>query len=163
MATRIINALAKILTDISSLWLFGIMILVGSDVFMRYTFNAPIPGTLEISEQTVVLITFLCFAYAGMQKRHVQTTAIVGHLPSSLKFVADVVSILLMLVLLSLLVWRTSLEGLRALRIQEIRMGLIGVPIYPSKIAIPIGLSVAWLYYFLTLLSFFKRRENERK
>ena len=163
MAARIIRALARILTDISSLWLFAIMILVGLDISMRYVFNAPIPGTLEISEQTVVLITFLCFAYTGMQKRHVQTTALVGRLPSSLRFVADVVSIMLMLALLSLLVWKTSLEGLYALRIREIRMGLVGVPIYPSKIAIPIGLSVAWLHYLLTLFAFFKERNNNTR
>lgn len=163
MVIRIIKVLARGLTEISSLWLFGIMILVGCDVFMRYVFNSPIPGTLEISEQTVVILTFLCFAYTGVEKRHVRTTAIVGRLPSLFRRLSHVLSLFLMVILLSLLVWQTSVEALRAWSIREIRMGLIEVPIYPTKIAIPISLSIAWLYYFLTLLGSFKRSESDEK
>ena len=163
MVTNMIKVVAKGLTEISSLWLFAIMILVGSDVFMRYVFNAPIPGTLEISEQTVVIITFLCFAYTGIEGRHVRTTAIVGRFPYLLRRIFYVLSIFLMAILLTLLVWQTSIEAWRSLSIREIRMGLIGVPLYPTKIAIPISLSVAWLYYSLTFLGSFKRSDSDDK
>lgn len=163
MTARIISVVSRVLTDMCSLLLFCIMILVGADVFMRYSFNAPIPGTLEISEQIVVFITFLCFAYTGMQARHVRTTVIVGRLPLSLKAAADFLCTLLMLALLSLLIWRTTIEAWRALTILEVRMGLIEVPLYPSKIAIPIGLAVAWLYYFFNLPSLFLKNRREQK
>ena len=152
--------MARSLTEISSLWLFAIMLLVSSDVFMRYFFNAPVPGTLEISEQTVVIITFLCFAHTGIEKRHINTTAIIGRSPYWVKHISYVLSITTMLILLTLLIWQTSIEAWRSLSIRELRMGLIEVPIYPTKISIPIGLSVAWLYYFISLLGSFKKKDS---
>ena len=160
MMSKIVNWLAKLLLDFSSLWLFGIMLLVGADVFMRYVFTQPISGALEISEQTVVIITFLCFAYTGTQNRHIHADAIVKRLPPSYRSFAEMISSFMMLLLLTLLVWQTSKEAWEALSIHEVRMGLINVPIYPTKIAIPFGLSVAWLFYCLQLIT---KLKPERK
>ena len=160
MVARILHKLAKALVDLSSFWLFGIMFLVGADVFFRYTFNMPISGTLEISEQSVVIITFLCFAYTGMQNRHIRTNAILRRLPPSFRSFADILATCLMLLILSFLIWQTSIEAWNSLSIHETRMGLIEVPIYPTKIAVSIGLSVAWVYYFLTLITQFKKKNK---
>lgn len=162
VAAKIIHVLAKVLVNLSSFWLFGIMFLVGADVFMRYSFNLPITGTLEISEQTVVIITFLCFAYTGIEKRHIQTNAIVRRLPSSFGCFADFLSSFLMLLMLTLLIWQTSKEAWYALSIKEARMGLIEVPIYPTKIAITIGLSVAWAHYLMSFIGLFKKEQNQK-
>lgn len=152
MVRKTLTLVAKMLTDIASLWLFAILILVGCDIFMRYAFNMPIPGTLEISEQTVVIVTFLCLAYTGIENRHIKTEVIVGRLPSWCRHLSEILATTLMLILLTLLLWRTSVEALRSFGIREIRMGLIEVPMYPTKIAIPIGIAVTWLWYFVTLI-----------
>ena len=156
MISKTVNWLAKALLDFSSLWLFGIMLLVGADVFMRYVFSQPISGALEISEQTVVIITFLCFAYTGIQHRHIRADAFVRRLPPVWRNFAEILCSFLMLFLLTLLVWQTSKEAWESFGIREVRMGLINVPIYPTKIAIPFGLSVAWMFYFLQFISRFK-------
>ena len=161
MVARLLRKVAKAFVDLSSFWLFGVMFLVGADVFLRYTFNAPISGTLEISEQSVVIITFLCFAYTGMQNRHIRTNAILRRLPPIFRSFADILATCLMLLILSLLIWQTSIEAWESLSIHETRMGLIEVPIYPTKIAVPIGLSVAWMHYFLTLITRFKKESKK--
>ena len=156
MIEKMINRLAKGLLDISSLWLFGIMFLVGADVFLRYTFNKPISGALEISEQTVVILTFLCFAHTAIQNRHIRTTAVIMRLPPLLRSLADFLALFMMILLLTLLLWQTSKEAWESFGIREVRMGIVNVPIYPTKIAIPIGLSIAWIHYLLTLITQFK-------
>lgn len=163
MVRKVLTAIAKLLTDISSLWLFGILILVGCDIFMRYAFSAPIPGTLEISEQTVVIVTFLSLAYTGIENRHIKTTIIVGRLPTWCRYISDILAATLMLVLLTLLVWRTSVEAWRSFSIQEVRMGLIEVPMYPTKIAIPIGIAVAWLWYFVDFLRLVRKGGRKKR
>lgn len=163
MVSKVPTLMAKFLTDISSLWLFAMLILIGCDIFMRYAFNYPIPGTLEISEQTVVIVTFLCLAYTGIQDRHIRTTAIVGRLPARFQFLSDFLAMTLMLILLSLLFWRTSAEAWRSFSIREIRMGLIEVPMYPTKMAIPIGIFVAWLCYFSSFLKLFRKRGRRER
>jgi TRAP-type C4-dicarboxylate transport system permease small subunit len=161
MATRVLRTIARVLAEISAYWLFVIMLLVGVDVTMRFFFSKPIPGSLEISEQTVVIITFMAFAYTSMMKRHIRTTAIVDLLPAGVKPVAEYIGILLMAILLSLLIWQTGKEAWEALSIREVRMGLVPVPIYPTKIAIPISLSIAWLYYVLKLLGLAEDQDIE--
>lgn len=151
MVAKIFKAVAEVLADIASFWLFGIMLLVVVDVSMRYLLSNPIPGTLEISEQTVVLLVFMCFAFTGMQERHIRTTAILDHLPRWMNTVSTFLGTLLMLILLTVLVWQTSKEAWLAFSIRELRMGLVMVPIYPAKIAIPVGLFIAWLFYFAKL------------
>jgi TRAP-type C4-dicarboxylate transport system permease small subunit len=156
MIEKMINRLAKGLLDISSLWLFGIMLLVGTDVFLRYTFDSPISGALEISEQTVVILTFLCFAYTAIQNRHIRTIAVITRLPPSFRSLADFLALFMMILLLTLMVWQTSKEAWESFSIREVRMGIISVPIYPTKIAIPIGLFIAWIHYLLAFITQFK-------
>ena len=154
--TKVLIAIAKALTDIASFWLFIIMVLVCLDVVMRYFFSNPIPGILEISEQTVVIITFVCFSYTSILKRHIHTTAVVDHLPSRYKPVTEYISKFLMFAVLSLLIWQTSKEAWASLSIREVGMGIAPVPIYITKTVIPIGLFVAWFYYALQLLGLIK-------
>ena len=161
--TKVLIAIAKALTDIASFWLFIIMALVCLDVAMRYFFSSPIPGILEISEQTVVIITFVCFSYASILKRHIHTTAVVDHFPSRFKPVTEYISKLLMFAVLSLLIWQTSKEAWASLSIREVGMGIVPVPIYITKTAIPIGLFVAWFYYVLQLLCLIEDKGTAEK
>ncbi len=163
MVTRVLRTIAKALTDIASFWLFIIMVLVCMDVSMRYLLSKPIPGILEISEQTVVVITFVCFAYTSMLKRHIHTTAVVDLLPPAVRPVTECVSKLLMIVLLSLLIWQTSKEAWESLSIREVGMGIVEVPIYITKTAIPIGLFVAWLYYVFEMIGWIEDKDIEEQ
>ncbi len=156
MVTRFLRSVARVLVEISAFWLFGIMLLVCLDVTLRFFFSKPIAGSLEISEQTVVIVTFVGFAYTSMMKRHIRTTAIIDLMPSGVKPVADYVATLSMTVLISLMLWQTSKEAWEALSIMEVRMGLVPVPIYPTKIAIPVSLFIGWLYYVLKLCGIVK-------
>jgi TRAP-type C4-dicarboxylate transport system permease small subunit len=161
MVIKILRPVAKALTEISSFCLFAVMILVCMDVSMRYFFSNPIPGSLEISEQTVVIITFMCFGYTSLMKRHIRTTAIIDLFPPAVRRVTGYFSRLLMAVLLSFMVWQSAKEAWLSFEMLEVRMGLVPVPIYPTKIAIPIGLFIAWLYYVLGLLGFIDDVEEQ--
>jgi TRAP-type C4-dicarboxylate transport system permease small subunit len=161
VVTKVLRAIAKALTEMASFWLFIVMVLVCMDVSMRYLLSKPIPGILEISEQTVVVLTFVCFAYTSMLKRHIHTTAIVDRLPSGVRPVTEYISKLLMFVMLSLLIWQSSKEAWESLCIREVGMGIVAVPIYITKTVIPIGLFIAWLYYLLGLLGLMEAIEIE--
>lgn len=163
MLTRIIGILARFLALIGAICLFSVMVLVGADVFMRYVFTAPIPGTLELSEFVIPIVTFSCFAYVAMQSRHIRATFLVERLHSPYRFVAEFFLILLMLLFLSLLIWRTSIQGWRSLQILEISVGILPVPKFPIRLLIPIGLSLGWLYFLRDLLLLISKRRLERK
>ncbi|MBW3099039.1 TRAP transporter small permease subunit [Pseudohoeflea coraliihabitans] len=47
----------------------GMVILVNMDVFGRWLFNAPMPGTLELTELGIVAVVYLQLAYAIRSRR----------------------------------------------------------------------------------------------
>lgn len=161
--TTVIANLSKLLGDISSIALFGIMVLVSADVFMRYTFNSPIPGTLELSEISVVLITFLCFPYTAFNQRHIRTTFVVSRLPPAYQRIAERLSIALMLLLLTLFIWQTAIHGWKSFETREYAQGLLAVPVYHAKLTIPLGLFIAWLYFAGRLCNLVKQGRTQQK
>lgn len=52
------------LNSIGTLWIFAIMVLMNSDIFMRFVFGAPIDGVTEIIEISIAGIVFLQLADA---------------------------------------------------------------------------------------------------
>jgi len=52
------------LNSIGTLWIFAIMVLMNTDIFMRFVFGAPIDGVTEIIEMSIAGIVFLQLADA---------------------------------------------------------------------------------------------------
>jgi TRAP-type mannitol/chloroaromatic compound transport system permease small subunit len=60
---------------LASLWIFGLMALVVSDVSMRYLFNAPIAGVNEIMEISIVAMLYMQVTQALRDERHTRSAA----------------------------------------------------------------------------------------
>jgi TRAP-type C4-dicarboxylate transport system permease small subunit len=161
MSSKIIQSLSNFFNAISSVCLFGSMILIGADVFCRYVFNAPISGTLEITEQVPVIATVCAFAYTASLKRHIKTTFFEDRLSNEGKHWMQCLSNLLMFAFLSILVWQTAIEFLKSYEIREYSQGLIAIPRYPVKLLIPLGLGVGWLYYLKEFIGQMRRKESK--
>lgn len=52
------------LNSIGTLWIFAIMVIMNTDIFMRFVFGAPIDGVTEIIELSIAGIVFLQLADA---------------------------------------------------------------------------------------------------
>lgn len=52
------------LNSLGTLWIFAIMVLMNTDIFMRFVFGAPIDGVTEIIEMSIAGIVFLQLADA---------------------------------------------------------------------------------------------------
>lgn len=163
MYLKAVDLMSRGFKNLASACLFIVMLLVGSDVFLRYVFGRPIPGTLEISELIPVILTYFGLGFTSISKRHIRTTFVLDRLDSpSIKSFIEFMSSFLMALFLSLLIWRTASEGLLSLQIKEYSQGLIPVPIYPVKVLIPVALFVSWLYYVWEIVRIFSRKENSK-
>ena len=160
MYLKIVGLFSKIFLYTASACLFVITFLIGADVFLRYTFNAPIPGTLEISEVIPVILTYFGFAFTAIHKRHIRTTFALDWIQSaSIRSVMEVIVSALMLFFISILIWRTSIEGLAAWHIKEYTQGVIAVPTYPIKLLMPAALLAGWLYYMWEIVQILQGKE----
>ena len=78
------------LNGIGTLWIFAIMIIMNTDIFMRFVFGAPIDGVTEIIELSIAGIVFLQLADAvragrltrsdGLYNRLAEANPKLGHI-----------------------------------------------------------------------------------
>jgi len=79
-----ITGVANIITYIG----ISVMILITVlNVILRYVFNAPISGSMEIGEYSLLVAVFASFSHGQMVKSHVAVTALLVKFPRRLKYI----------------------------------------------------------------------------
>ena len=127
------------LNEISGYLLFFMMLLITVDVTGRYVFSSPIPGTLEFTEFLIVFVVFFSMAYVQLTKRHICVELVTQRLPRRVGDGLAVVVLLIAAVFFVLMCWQSWYSGLSALEYREASDGLVQIPVYPPKLAIPFG------------------------
>jgi TRAP-type C4-dicarboxylate transport system permease small subunit len=125
--------------------MFGILIvavLTFIDVFMRYIFSSPIPGIPEVNTVLFVSAIFLSLAYTQSRKGHIKVEPIellIQARQPRLGRIIRISMLILALLIVCLLTWKTGEMGISSTKIQEIQYGAVPVPIWPAKLLLPIG------------------------
>lgn len=98
--------------SIVGMFFFVIMVvLTFSDVLLRYLFNRPIDGTVEITELMMVIVVFCGVGYAQVTRSHVTMDILVGKLdPKSLHLLRGITN-LLSILLFVIVSWRNLLHA----------------------------------------------------
>lgn len=130
---------------VSSALIVLIAIAVTIDVLMRYIFSKTYAGLFEITEYSLLWITFLGAPWIMKNNGHVRVDLIVNRLAprkrASLKIIADFISIFLLITM----TWYTAGLTLHDFRTSFTLSGVLMAPKWPIEIIIPIG-------FFLLLL-----------
>ena len=135
MTTRFLT----FLNEISGYLLFFMMLLITVDVTGRYVFSSPIPGTLEFTEFLIVFVVFFSMAYVQLTKRHICVELVTQRLPRRTADGLAVVVYLIAALFFVLMCWQSWHSGLSAWEYREASDGLVQIPVYPPKLAIPFG------------------------
>ena len=70
---------------LSSLWVFILALVILADVFGRILFLSPLPGTKEILQNSVIIVTFLQLPLAIYSGSMLRTTLVTDALPPALQ------------------------------------------------------------------------------
>ncbi len=124
--------------------------LITADVFMRYVFNRPIPGSLEITEFMLAVLVFLGLAYAQAQRAHVGVDLVVQKLPPRLAAGVDSAVTLLAILIYAFIVWKSYGNAAQALR-TGLESDILGIPHFPFRFLVPIGATLLCLELLVTL------------
>ena len=146
-------ALMKI--ELATAWLGGlviflIMCLGTSEVLSRRLFNAPIPGQVDITMLSMVAFSVLCISHCYRQAGHIRMDLLLKLIRGRTAWVAHLLVTLLALLVITTIYPGTWSHFLRAYEFGDTTSG-IGLPTWPSKLAVPIGLGVLWLRLVLEL------------
>ncbi len=125
-----VEVLVKAASYVGIAALLVMMLLTVADVLLRYVFNSPIFGGMEITESLLVTLSFISIAYCSVVDGQVKMEILVGHLPGRAQRAVEAFGYLLLLALMGPMTGLFIPEALYMQRVGE-ESGLLGIPAYP--------------------------------
>jgi TRAP-type C4-dicarboxylate transport system permease small subunit len=138
---RVLGYLGNVLAVLAGLSILFLMFLTVADVVGRQFFATSVRGTIEITEVALTVAVFLGMIGAEISKSHIRTPLILDRLPPRIAGVLNAIGLVVVLILLGWMIVVTTEAAFRAIELGEYRFGLLAVPVWPAKLAIPFGLA----------------------
>lgn len=154
-AHSVFGWLSNRLLDVSGVLLLIMMLHVTLDVGMKYFFNRPVPGTLEIvSYYYMVGAVFFPIAFVELTRSSVAVDLFYSMMPRRMKIACMVLVLLGCAAVYGGLGWISYGDALRSFSRSEVVMGPVTVLVWPSRFVLPVsfalgGLVCLWHLYRL--------------
>lgn len=139
---RAVQRAAGTLGVLAALCVVLMMFATGADVVQRGLTGRSLAGVQEVTESLIVAVVWLGFAWAQMTREHVSVNLMTQRLGRRAAAVARLAGQGFVLVLASWMTWRTGVSAWESFVTGEVRFGLLQVPMWPARAAIPLGLIV---------------------
>lgn len=147
----VINQVSRVAGIVAMVFLLAMMVLTVSDVCLRYFFNAPILGSVELAEYFMVVTGFFGLAWCAVKKGHVKVDLILSHLPPRLQVIIGSITLILGLTVVPLVAWRGFTQA-RYAQLAKTASDLLKIPTYPFYIVLGLGYALL-LLVMVTLLA----------
>ena len=131
------------------------MFLTAIDVLLRYAFNKPIPGDLEITQFMMSIVVATSIGYCAYKKGHIIVDTFFNKLSPRAREIFNIFHYLVGAALFALICWRTALEGL-VVQGRNITSPVVLIPVFPFYWLAAFGCAVlclAWLFSAIESLS----------
>ena len=142
--------LARRFDIIAAVAIFSMMALTCADVFLRYFFRKPIPGTYEIVALLGAVAVSFAMAHTLVEKGHVAVSLIVQMFPKRLQGIVEIFISIFGIILFGLIAWQSILYGVDCQRSGEVSMTL-QLPFYPIIYGVALGAGVVCLVLLVDL------------
>ena len=154
--TNIIKPVIRFGGHISGVAMMAIILVTVLDVFLRYVFNRPILGTIEITEYLMVVLSFLAIASCAMDKGHVTVDLLFQRLKKRWKTIYEAFGFLLCLILYVPMTYVFIPEARNVALIDE-RSEILGIPAFPFYVVVIIGCALVTIVLLIELFNSLKR------
>ncbi|MCF6231591.1 MAG: TRAP transporter small permease [Rhodobacteraceae bacterium] len=148
--------LERFMALISGVAVFSLMVLAVVSVGGRNMFNAPLPGYVDWIEQVMPLIAFMGISYVMREGGHIRMDIVIGNLRGRAMWLAELVSVVLVLLLMLALVWGSWSHFDRSFDFNAPWWSRdssidISIPIWPAKLLVPVSFSILCLRLVLQI------------
>lgn len=125
--------------------------LMSAHVMGNLLFNRGIPGTYEVTEMLVVIITFVGLGYAARHARHIRMSAVYDLLKGRVRKTLLIIISVGSAVLMFYLAYKSAQYDL-ALYVRGRTSSALHIPMWIINLALPAGFTLAGIQYSLTAL-----------
>lgn len=143
---------ARVVHLFSAFWTLALAGLIFADVIGRVVFTAPVPGTKELIQNSVVAITFLQIPLAIYSGSMLRTSIFADAMPPVIRKLLRTVAMLLGFILFIGLLWSTWPSFMDSYRIGEYEgEGAFRVPTWPVRGTVLV-ISVFGAFAYLSMI-----------
>ncbi|MEL6808291.1 MAG: TRAP transporter small permease [Pseudomonadota bacterium] len=151
---RALLPLERFCALLSGLAIFSLMFLAAYSVTGRKFFASPLAGYVDYIEAAMPIIAIMGVSYVQRDGTHVRMDMLVSALRGRVLWFFELISVLLILLLITALTWGAwehfdrSFDCARPLCSRDSSID-IGLPIWPSKLVVPIAFAILTLRLLL--------------
>jgi len=142
-----------LLNYISALVIMGIMVMGTVQVIGRVVFSTPIYGYSDMIEQIMCVFAFLAIAYTQRLGGHVRMELLLGRMSGRVLYFFEIVGTVAAIGVIIILAYYGYTHFLRAFEIGDSTID-VDLPIWPSKLMVPLAFSVMLVRLFIQLIGF---------
>ncbi|NKC11392.1 MAG: TRAP transporter small permease subunit [Gammaproteobacteria bacterium] len=143
----------KFLNLTAALVILGVMLIGVFQVVGRKLFNFPVPGYVDVIEMVMTIFAFLSISYTQRLGGHVRMEIILGRLKGRVLYFLEVMGTALAIGIVVVLLYFGYEHFLRAWHIGDSTID-IEIPIWPSKLLVPIAFSFLVIRLAIQLFGF---------
>jgi TRAP-type C4-dicarboxylate transport system permease small subunit len=151
--------LARKLDIIAAIAIFVMMGLTCVDVFLRYFFRKPIPGTYEMVSFLGAVAVSFAMAYTLAERGHVAVSLVVQLFSKRLQGIIESIISVFGIILFALIAWQSILYGIDCQRAGEVSLTL-QLPFYPFIYGVAFGAGVVCLILLVDLINAFGKMKE---
>jgi TRAP-type C4-dicarboxylate transport system permease small subunit len=138
---RALLVISRGLALVSGALITGLMLLTTIDVVKRKFAGAGIDGTVEYSQVLLVLTVYTGMMSAEVTGTHIRTAVLVERLSSVRAAALRTIGLVAVSALVLWATVETAQQGWESFQVREFSYGITRVPVWPARVAIPIGLT----------------------
>jgi TRAP-type C4-dicarboxylate transport system permease small subunit len=142
--------------------IFALMLLGVWQVLGRTLFNAPVRGYIDFVELAMATFAFLGIAYCQRLGGHVRMEMLLKPMRGRLLWSTEIFGTLVALVVIAVLIWYGWGHFLRAYQLGDSTIDT-QLPVWPSKLAVPIAFSLLWLRLWLQFAGYLRMAIDPRR
>jgi TRAP-type C4-dicarboxylate transport system permease small subunit len=152
-AHRVWARLEDVMNLIAAAAIFFLMFVGVFQIIGRTVFNTAIYGYIDYMEQASALFAFLGVSYAQRVGAHIRMDLLLRGFSMRFMWAMELFAVLVALVIITVLVDTTWENFLRAWQLGDSTID-IKLPIWPTKLLVPIVLAVLWVRLVLQVLDY---------
>jgi TRAP-type C4-dicarboxylate transport system permease small subunit len=148
LVTRLTNYMALVVLSVMALF-------TGISVLLRYIFNKPIPGDMELTQFMMAIVVAAAIGYCAFKKGHIIVDILFVKLSQKTRAIFNIFHYLIGAILFALVCWRTGMEAL-VVQERNLTSPVLLIPIFPFYWVVAIGsgiLCLTWFYNVIESLS----------
>jgi TRAP-type C4-dicarboxylate transport system permease small subunit len=152
MIRQIVERADRIITYCGLFVILLTMLLTSADALARYLFNSPIEGTLQITEDyLLVLLVFLVLGYSYRTGSHIRVTLLLEHVGGSARIYLGYFAQAFSILCGAALTIATFTQAVNMFRRGSLASGSFNYPLWPAYAAVFLGCLLMTLLMILDL------------